>query len=371
MIAAFGLVIAAGHLYICGLVIVLQVAVFRELVNVRYKKAKEKQVPLFRSLQWLWFGLAMMTTYGDWIRDLSVQDSDLKILRPLLRYHDWISFSLYSLAFMLSVLSLTKGIIKYQIGQLTWTLLSCFLVVFQMKGTLINICNGLFWFIFPVSLVVCNDIMAYFCGISMGKRFIRTQFLSLSPNKTWEGFIGGGLCTCVIAFFLAGFLSQFQYLVCPVVLLQTTPFTTAPSCHPAPVFLEQALEAVVPPELASWFPEGIEVAPVRLHAVALALFASIIAPFGGFFASAIKRAHDLKDFDSVIPGHGGAMDRVDCQFIMALCAHVYYVTFIGWESGSPLTVSMILSRAELMSEADLLALFDALRTLLQARGLLP
>ena len=33
-------------------------------------------------------------------------------------------------------------------------------------------------------------------------------------------------------------------------------------------------------------------------------FASSVAPFGGFFASAIKRAYGIKDFDSFIPGHG-------------------------------------------------------------------
>lgn len=54
----------------------------------------------------------------------------------------------------------------------------------------------------------------------------------------------------------------------------------------------------------------------------------MIAPFGGFYASAIKRTYNLKDFDSVIPGHGGVMDRMDCQFITALFTSVYYNTFI-------------------------------------------
>ncbi len=45
----------------------------------------------------------------------------------------------------------------------------------------------------------------------------------------------------------------------------------------------------------------------------MAIFTSIIAPFGGFWASAIKRTYGIKDFDSIIPGHGGVADRVDCQ----------------------------------------------------------
>ena len=55
--------------------------------------------------------------------------------------------------------------------------------------------------------------------------------------------------------------------------------------------------------------------PIQFHALLLGLFASLVAPFGGFLASAIKRAYGIKDFDSLIPGHGGMMDRMDCQFL--------------------------------------------------------
>ena len=68
--------------------------------------------------------------------------------------------------------------------------------------------------------------------------------------------------------------------------------------------------------------------PVQIHALGLSLFASFVAPFGGFLASGIKRAYGLKDFASFIPGHGGMMDRMDCQFLMALCTWVHYNTFV-------------------------------------------
>lgn len=45
----------------------------------------------------------------------------------------------------------------------------------------------------------------------------------------------------------------------------------------------------------------------------LSLFASVIAPFGGFFASGFKRGFKIKDFGNSIPGHGGMTDRMDCQ----------------------------------------------------------
>ncbi len=59
---------------------------------------------------------------------------------------------------------------------------------------------------------------------------------------------------------------------------------------------------------------SIPYAPFQLHALAMATFASLVAPFGGFFASGFKRAFNLKDFGDSIPGHGGMTDRMDCQY---------------------------------------------------------
>lgn len=60
-----------------------------------------------------------------------------------------------------------------------------------------------------------------------------------------------------------------------------------------------------------------------------ASFASLIAPFGGFFASGLKRTFNIKDFGDSIPGHGGMTDRMDCQFIMGLFSYMYYQSFIA------------------------------------------
>ena len=45
--------------------------------------------------------------------------------------------------------------------------------------------------------------------------------------------------------------------------------------------------------------------PVYFHTMIVSMFASLIAPFGGFFASGLKRAFKIKDFGHTIPGHGG------------------------------------------------------------------
>lgn len=62
----------------------------------------------------------------------------------------------------------------------------------------------------------------------------------------------------------------------------------------------------------------------------LALFVSLVGPFGGFFASGFKRAFKIKDFGDVIPGHGGLMDRFDCQLLMGTFVNVYIYSFIRW-----------------------------------------
>lgn len=60
----------------------------------------------------------------------------------------------------------------------------------------------------------------------------------------------------------------------------------------------------------------------------MSIFASLIAPFGGFFASGFKRAFNIKDFGHSIPGHGGLTDRFDCQFLMGMFAYFYYTSLI-------------------------------------------
>jgi phosphatidate cytidylyltransferase len=100
--------------------------------------------------------------------------------------------------------------------------------------------------------------------------------------------------------------------------------------------------------------------PIQKHAVFFALFASLVAPFGGFFASAIKRAFKIKDFDSFIPGHGGVTDRMDCQMIMSLFAYVYYTSFIA-SLHLKMPLGQILSSLEYLTSEEKKMLFDELK----------
>jgi phosphatidate cytidylyltransferase len=59
----------------------------------------------------------------------------------------------------------------------------------QTSVIVYNIYEGIFWFVIPCLMVICNDIFAYLFGFFFGK----TKLIELSPKKTWEGFIGGFL----------------------------------------------------------------------------------------------------------------------------------------------------------------------------------
>jgi phosphatidate cytidylyltransferase len=98
----------------------------------------------------------------------------------------------------------------------------------------------------------------------------------------------------------------------------------------------------------------------------MAAFASIIAPFGGFFASGFKRAFKIKDFGESIPGHGGVTDRMDCQIMMGLFAYVYYHAFV-----SPVTdLSNVLFYFDRLGTADQVEAFRAMAQTLFTKGVL-
>eukprot|EP00618_Florenciella_parvula_P028202 CAMPEP_0119529060 /NCGR_PEP_ID=MMETSP1344-20130328/43134_1 /TAXON_ID=236787 /ORGANISM="Florenciella parvula, Strain CCMP2471" /LENGTH=45 /DNA_ID= /DNA_START= /DNA_END= /DNA_ORIENTATION= len=45
--------------------------------------------------------------------------------------------------------------------------------------------------------------MAYFCGLLLGRRIFRQPFLSISPNKTWEGYFGAIVYTVIYGFIMS------------------------------------------------------------------------------------------------------------------------------------------------------------------------
>jgi len=313
------------------LVIILQVIVFKEVISLRYTEAKEKNLWGFRTLHWVLLFATFFYFYGDFFLLHSQRLISIKMLDSLHRYHLIIAFTLYVIAFLGFIVTFKKGLYKYQLGQIAWTVLMLLNVVVQSQVILTNIFNGLFWFVFPCTLIIMNDCAAYFWGLTFGRRFFKRPLTSLSPNKTWEGFIGALFTTIIYAFFGSRVWAQFNWFICPKEYSNENMFGSL-DCIPSPIFVPTDFS--IPSSIINLLQlVGIEstvfyIMPVQLHAIVLALFASLIAPFGGFFASAVKRAYGIKDFSSFIPGHGGVTDRMDCQFIMGLFVYVYYTAFV-------------------------------------------
>lgn len=337
MIGGFVFIIYMGHLYIWALIVVIQIFMARELFNLLRKVNEDRQLPGFRLLNWHFFFTAMLYTYGRFLSRQLVNTitSDkllYKLVNGLIKYHMFICYFLYIAGFVWFILTLKKKMYKYQFSQYAWTHMILLTVFAQSSFTVANIFEGIFWFLLPASLIVINDIAAYFFGFFFGK----TPLIKLSPKKTWEGFIGASVATMISAFLLANVMGRFQWLTCPRKDLSTGWLY----CDPGPMFKPEyySLEGVVP----QWFPwKEASIMPVQWHALAFGLFASIIAPFGGFFASGFKRAFKFKDFGDSIPGHGGITDRMDCQMVMAVFSYIYHQSFIIPEN---ITVELILEQ---------------------------
>ena len=226
--------------------------------------------------------------------------------------------------FVFFVASLQPNHYKFQFTNFGWTHMALYLIVCQAHFIINNVFEGMIWFFLPAALVITNDIFAYICGMTFG----RTQLIKLSPKKTVEGFVGAWIMTVIWAILLVNLMSRSKYFICPVNDLGANIFTGL-ECDVNPVFIPRTYE--LPDYL--FLPEGTSLSvtfkPLHMHALVLASFASLIAPFGGFFASGLKRTFNIKDFGDSIPGHGGMTDRMDCQFIMGFFAYVYYHSFIA------------------------------------------
>jgi phosphatidate cytidylyltransferase len=183
----FLVILRAGHFYIILATVLCQTEIYRELVNVRYVEARDRSIPWFRTLQWSWFFVAMFSVYGENLHNFCTENKRLFFLTHLTQYSQNFSFILYCVVFVASVATLKKTLLRFQISQYMWAIITICVVVYQCKYAANNTLNGLFWFFFPFATVAFNDVSAYFCGITMGKKFISGTFLTLSPNKTWEG----------------------------------------------------------------------------------------------------------------------------------------------------------------------------------------
>ena len=370
MVGGFLGLILAGHISVIFLVCLIQVLVYKEVISIAHLPSKEKKLPWFRTLNWYFLTATSYFLYGEsliyYFKHSFYVDA---LFTPLATHHRFISFIIYCIGLVLFVMNLKKGHYRFQFSQFGWTHMALLLVVCQSHFIMNNIFEGLIWFILPVALVIVNDICAYICGFFFGK----TPLIKLSPKKTWEGFIGALICTFIFAFFFSSWLTQFPYMICPAQDLSSTAFSTQ-SCLPNPIFVYR--NYYIPPSLTSLIKHTLRlenvrtlsIAPIQFHSLAFASFASLIAPFGGFFASGAKRAFKIKDFGDSIPGHGGITDRMDCQFLMGLFSYIYCQSFLKVESTS--VGSLLQGAVDGLDTAQQIELWRALGTYLVEQGVL-
>lgn len=333
MVFLFGLLIWIGPIALICIVLVIQVKCFQEIIAIGYSVYRVGGLKWFRSLSWYFLLASNYFIFGESLFDYFS-----------LGYHRFISFSSYLVGFLWFVLSLEKRYYMRQFSLFAWTHLTLLILVAPTYLIIQNSFEGLIWFIVPVSMIIVNDVMAYVFGSVCG----RTPLIKLSPRKTWEGFIGGGCATIVVGAILSHFMCQYRYFICPVDYSQGLHLKTI-DCEPSSLFVLTEY-TILPP---SWtyilelfyfikIPTTVHLYPFVLHSLSLSLFSSLIAPFGGFFASGFKRAFKVKDFSDTIPGHGGIVDRFDCQFLMAGFTNVYISTFIRAPSYTKLMQQIML-----------------------------
>lgn len=179
-------------------------------------------------------------------------------------------FMFVALPFRLVLVGQTDGIIQ-SMAVIPGTLMIALFGLSHL-GLLLSLPGGRGLLFFLVFITEMNDVFQFVWGKLLGKHKILPK---VSPNKTWEGFIGGVLSTTLLGFAL-------KFL---------TPCTTSQI-----------------------------------------IFISFITANAGFIGdviiSSVKRDLQLKDTSNAIPGHGGVLDRIDSLVVAApVFFHiVYYFT---------------------------------------------
>lgn len=332
----------------------IQVKCFHEIITIAYNYKKLPEVPLFRTLNWYFLFVANYYFGGEtFAQYLEAFIAKYLVVNRLFRYHRFLSFCLYMGGIIWFLNLLRRPVIRQQFSLLAWVHFLCIIVVLQSYMIIQNLFEGLIWVVLPVSLVFVNDIFAYIFGRVYGK----TPLIAVSPKKTMEGFLGGGFGALTLGTLIAWALCHIDHMVCPtrfILIEDTIKMTT--ECNRSYIF--QPINY----NLGLF---SINYYPFLVHVFVLTMFASLIAPFGGFCASGFKRAFKMKDFGDTIPGHGGMMDRFDCQYLMATFVNVYIISFVRNYS-----VERMLARAMYLDESDQVEFYHLLKNSLSTQGLL-
>jgi phosphatidate cytidylyltransferase len=188
---------------------------------------------------------------------------------------------------------LVAGFVKTMAGRAIWNLCGTAYIGFA-TWTLYNLREANFLFgAFPVLTVIAVDVGAYFVGRTLGGPKIAPK---ISPSKTWSGLFGGAIGS--------------------VLLIVAWPFF--PDLY---VSYEQARDIAASYEMNT---------AMIFFSILGGVLLAITAQSGDFFESWMKRKAGVKDSGTLIPGHGGLLDRMDGLLaVLALSGAIWFGTGVS------------------------------------------
>jgi phosphatidate cytidylyltransferase len=147
LLGLFAVLIAMGHPALCLLVMVCQGFMYSEIVHTGFKWNKEKELPLFRTLNYFFYVCICSYFYvkalAPFIRNTPFL---VPVMGPLVKHANFLVFSGICTGLILFVLTLKKGFYRYQFQQLAWTFMAIFFVCAPATLIMINMFRGLIWF---------------------------------------------------------------------------------------------------------------------------------------------------------------------------------------------------------------------------------
>lgn len=228
----------------------------REFLNARNKK---KELPFFINvIAYIFITLIMLVNVNS---ASTIFNLDYRVLAalfiafllPAVLYHDHKKYNITDAFYMIG-------------GVLFLGITMALLIMTRFIGLKI--------FVFLFTITITTDIFAYITGMLIGKHKLLTE---ISPNKTWEGLIGGTL--------MGVFVSAMFYHTC------------------------------IDPEFS------------KVLLLVICTFLSLLGQLGDLVFSAIKRYFGIKDFSNIMPGHGGILDRLD-SIIFVLLGFVFFINIL-------------------------------------------
>jgi phosphatidate cytidylyltransferase len=152
--------------------------------------------------------------------------------------------------------------------------------------------GGAFWLLYLLLVVWAGDIFAYFVGRSLGRHLMAPR---ISPKKTWEGAAASVAASLVVGILLFNHALQISSFLLRIGLIQR----------------RDGLFGLEKPEI--W--------PIVWLTIAL----NVAAQLGDLVESLIKRGAGVKDSGTILPGHGGMLDRIDALLFAAPVLWFYAV----------------------------------------------